>query len=69
MAAPSLPAETARAVPPAPGSLGAALAHPIATIRWLWLAYMTPGRPGRPTFTDKSEGAGSAPFHSREDSP
>jgi hypothetical protein len=37
------------AVPPAPGSLRAALAHPVATFRWLWLAYMTPGRPGRAT--------------------
>nr|WP_204332198.1 hypothetical protein [Geodermatophilus sabuli] len=27
----------------------AALRHPFATLRWLWLAYMTPGRPGRPT--------------------
>jgi hypothetical protein len=48
VAAPSLPAETARAVPPAPGSLGKALAHPAATVRWLWVAYLTPGRPGRP---------------------
>jgi hypothetical protein len=37
------------AVPPAPGTLRAAIAHPFATIRWLWLAYMTPGRPGRLT--------------------
>jgi hypothetical protein len=37
------------AVPPAPGSLRAALAHPVATLRWLWVAYMTPGRPGRLT--------------------
>jgi hypothetical protein len=36
-------------VPPAPGSLTAALRHPVATLRWLWLAFMTPGRPGRPT--------------------
>ncbi|MGY1604716.1 hypothetical protein [Geodermatophilus sp. SYSU D00815] len=48
MSAPSTPAATARAVPPAPGSLGRALAHPFATVKWLWLAYMTPGRPGRP---------------------
>ena len=48
MPAPSAPAAAARAVPPAPGTLGKALAHPFATIRWLWLAYMTPGRPGRP---------------------
>jgi hypothetical protein len=46
--APTVPAATARAVPPAPGTLGKALAHPAATVRWLWLAYMTPGRPGRP---------------------
>jgi hypothetical protein len=25
------------------------MAHPLATLRWLWLAYMTPGRPGRAT--------------------
>ncbi|SFK98168.1 hypothetical protein [Geodermatophilus ruber] len=43
------PAATDRAVPPAPGSPPAALRHPLATLRWLWLAYMTPGRPGRPT--------------------
>ncbi|MGY1616985.1 hypothetical protein ACI797_09600 [Geodermatophilus sp. SYSU D00691] len=48
MSAPSTPAATARAVPPAPGSLGRALAHPFASFKWLWLAYMTPGRPGRP---------------------
>ena len=39
---------TDRRLPPAPGSLGRALAHPVRSIRWLWLAYMTPGRPGRP---------------------
>lgn len=38
-----------RELPPAPGSLRDGLAHPIALVRWLWLAYMTPGRPGRPT--------------------
>ncbi|MGY1780863.1 hypothetical protein [Geodermatophilus sp. SYSU D01036] len=43
------PAAPARAVPPAPGSLAAGLRHPVALLRWLWLAYMTPGRPGRPT--------------------
>ena len=42
------PTPTARPVPPAPGSLGRALARPVATVRWLWLAYLTPGRPGRP---------------------
>jgi hypothetical protein len=43
------PAVPTRVVPAAPDSLTAALRHPIATLRWLWLAYMTPGRPGRPT--------------------
>ncbi len=38
-----------RAVPAAPGSLGAGLRHPVALFRWLWLAYVTPGRPGRAT--------------------
>jgi hypothetical protein len=42
------PSTAERAVPPAPGSLGRALAHPLATVRWLWLAYLTPGAPGRP---------------------
>jgi hypothetical protein len=37
------------AVPQAPGSLRSGLAHPVALLRWLWLAYVTPGRPGRPT--------------------
>jgi hypothetical protein len=46
---PAAPAVAPVAVPPAPGSLRAALAHPVATLRWLWLAYMTPGRPGRAT--------------------
>ncbi|SFO51098.1 hypothetical protein SAMN05660359_03993 [Geodermatophilus obscurus] len=36
-------------MPPAPGSLGAALRHPVALLRWLWPAYVTPGRPGRAT--------------------
>jgi hypothetical protein len=27
----------------------AALTHPVALVRWFWPAYMTPGRPGRPT--------------------
>ncbi|MGY2066764.1 hypothetical protein [Blastococcus sp. SYSU DS0619] len=43
----SAPAPTARPVPQAPGTLRAGLAHPIALVRWLWAAYMTPGRPGR----------------------
>jgi hypothetical protein len=38
-----------RAVPPAPGSTSTALRHPVETLRWLWPAYVTPGRPGRPT--------------------
>jgi hypothetical protein len=38
-----------RAAPPAPGSTRKALRHPITTLRWLWPAYVTPGRPGRPT--------------------
>jgi len=46
---PAAPARPRAAAPPAPGSLGAAIVHPIATLRWLWLAYMTPGRPGRAT--------------------
>lgn len=45
---PAAPAARARVVPPAPGSLAAGLRHPVALVRWLWLAYMTPGRPGRP---------------------
>jgi hypothetical protein len=44
---PAAPALNRAAVPPAPGSLRAGLAHPIALVRWLWSAYMTPGRPGR----------------------
>jgi hypothetical protein len=43
------PAPAPSAVPPAPGSLRAGLAHPLALLRWLWLAYVTPGRPGRAT--------------------
>ncbi|MGY1773941.1 hypothetical protein [Blastococcus sp. SYSU D00813] len=41
-----MPSPTA---PAAPGSLSAATRHPLATLRWLWLAYTTPGRAGRPT--------------------
>ena len=37
----------------APASLGAGLRHPFALLRWLWQAYMTPGRPGRPTSPDE----------------
>jgi hypothetical protein len=43
------PSATERHPPPAPGSLRRALASPVRTVRWLWQAYMTPGRPGRPT--------------------
>ncbi|RBY93572.1 hypothetical protein DQ237_17470 [Blastococcus sp. TF02-8] len=43
------PAPAATSVPQAPGTLRAGLAHPVALLRWLWAAYMTPGRPGRPT--------------------
>jgi hypothetical protein len=46
---PAAQAHARTAVPPAPGTLAAAIAHPIATLRWLWLAYMTPGLPGRAT--------------------
>jgi hypothetical protein len=42
-------AETPVATAPPPGTLGGALASPIATVRWFWAAYMTPGRPGRAT--------------------
>jgi hypothetical protein len=35
--------------PPAPGTLGRALRHPLDAVRWFWPAYMTPGRPGRRT--------------------
>ncbi|WNV76853.1 hypothetical protein [Geodermatophilus sp. DSM 44513] len=43
------PAVAGRPVPPAPGSASAALRSPVRTLRWLWPAYVTPGRPGRPT--------------------
>jgi hypothetical protein len=43
------PARVAPAAREAPGSLRAALRHPVALVQWLWTAYMTPGRPGRPT--------------------
>ncbi|TQN44005.1 hypothetical protein FHU33_3482 [Blastococcus colisei] len=49
MPPPAAPAPVRPAVPPAPGTLRAGIAHPIATLRWLWLAYMTPGQPGRAT--------------------
>ena len=37
----------------APASLRAGLRHPVALLRWLWQAYMTFGRPGRPTTQDE----------------
>ncbi|SFP61111.1 hypothetical protein SAMN05660464_3677 [Geodermatophilus dictyosporus] len=43
------PVVPARAVPAAPVSPAAGFRHPVALLRWLWSAYMTPGRPGRPT--------------------
>ncbi len=43
------PAPPPPAVPPAPGSVRAGLAHPLALVRGLWLAHVTPGRPGRAT--------------------
>jgi hypothetical protein len=46
---PAAPAPAHPAVPSAPGSLRAGIAHPLALIRWFWAAYLTPGRPGRPT--------------------
>ncbi len=44
-----MPTPAAPAVPSAPGTLRHGLAHPVALVRWLWLSYMTPGRPGRAT--------------------
>ncbi|RZU30702.1 hypothetical protein [Blastococcus saxobsidens] len=45
----SAPAPATTPVPQAPGTLRAGLAHPVALLKWLWIAYMTPGRPGRAT--------------------
>ena len=45
----SAPVSAAPPVPEAPGTLRAGLRHPVALTRLLWAAYMTPGRPGRPT--------------------
>jgi hypothetical protein len=39
----------ARPAVSAPSSLAAGLRHPVALLRWLWRAYMTPGLPGRAT--------------------
>jgi hypothetical protein len=47
VATPAAPAPARPSVPSAPGSLRHGLAHPVALVRWLWLAYVTPGRPGR----------------------
>ncbi len=47
-AAPPFPAP-APVAPTPPGTLGTRLGSPVALLRWLWAAYMTPGRPGRPT--------------------
>lgn len=49
MHAAAAPAPAPSAVPPAPGSLRVGLLSPVALLRWIWLAYVTPGRPGRPT--------------------
>jgi hypothetical protein len=46
---PAAPAPAPPAVPSAPGTLLAGLTHPVALVRWLWLSYLTPGRPGRAT--------------------
>jgi hypothetical protein len=47
VATPAAPVRVRPPVPPPPGSLRVGLAHPVALVRWLWLAYLTPGRPGR----------------------
>jgi len=49
MPTPAAPPAAPATVVPAPVSLRAGLAHPVALVRWLWAAYMTPGRPGRAT--------------------
>jgi hypothetical protein len=46
---PAASASATAAAPPASGPPHAGLGHPVALVRWLWSAYMTPGRPGRPT--------------------
>jgi hypothetical protein len=45
----SPPSGLAPAPPAAPGTLRAGLRSPVALVRWLWTAYMTHGRAGRPT--------------------
>ena len=49
MPPPAAPARPGRRFRRRPARSAPALAHPVATVRWLWLAYMTPGRPGRST--------------------
>jgi hypothetical protein len=46
---PSTTPTTPRHPAVAPASLTAGLRSPVALVRWLWQAYMTPGSPGRPT--------------------
>ena len=43
------PVAPSTGAPPAPSSLWAGLRHPVALLRWLWQAYLTPGQPGRAT--------------------
>ena len=42
-------APPSRPVPSAPSSLRSGLRRPVALLRWLWHAYLTPGLPGRAT--------------------
>lgn len=49
MPTPAAPAPARPVVPAAPGTLWAVLLHPVASLKWFWPAYMTPGRPGRST--------------------
>lgn len=49
MPPPVAPAPARPDVLAAPGTLWAALLHPIASLKWFWPAYMTPGRSGRST--------------------
>ena len=49
MHAAAAPAPAPSAVPQAPASLRVGLLRPAALLRWIWLAYVAPGRPGRPT--------------------
>ena len=45
----STTAPSPRPAPSAPGTVGMGLRHPVDAVRWVWAAYLTPGRPGRPT--------------------